>query len=319
MSTLSTLLRRLIRQPWSWSFAAAIVVWLVAAAAAEQGAGGALTAALAFGTFYVIVGLGQMLVVTLGPGNVDLSIPSTIALAGVIAMKMMDGGNGGIALGILAALASGAAVGLANAGLVFLLRIPPIVATLSASFIVQSVAIEVGGGLLVKPPPALAWFSSAAPLGLPLAAFVALGLSLLAKLVLARTIFGRTVSAIGQNPRAARLAGLRVNRVAVATYALSGVLSAICGVLLASFSGGASLDMGVEYLLSSIAVVVIGGTSVNGGRASPAGVWGAALFLFLLVSMLNTLGFGAGTRMVLTGLVIIGVITAAGGERAAGL
>ncbi len=316
---MSTLLRRLIRQPWSWSFAAAIVVWLVAAAAAEQGAGGALTAALAFGTFYVIVGLGQMLVVTLGPGNVDLSIPSTIALAGVIAMKMMDGGNGGIALGILAALASGAAVGLANAGLVFLLRIPPIVATLSASFIVQSVAIEVGGGLLVKPPPALAWFSSAAPLGLPLAAFVALGLSLLAKLVLARTIFGRTVSAIGQNPRAARLAGLRVNRVAVATYALSGVLSAICGVLLASFSGGASLDMGVEYLLSSIAVVVIGGTSVNGGRASPAGVWGAALFLFLLVSMLNTLGFGAGTRMVLTGLVIIGVITAAGGERAAGL
>ena len=62
---------------------------------------------------------------------------------------------------------------------------------------------------------------------------------------------------------------------------------------------------------------MIGGTSVNGGRASPAGVWGAALFLFLLVSMLNTLGFGAGTRMVLTGLVIIGVITAAGGERAA--
>ncbi len=317
MNRLFAPLRWLVRQPWSWSFAAAIVVWLVAAVAAGQGAGGALTAALAFGTFYVIVGLGQMVVVTLGPGNVDLSIPSAIALAGVIAMKVMDGSNGGIVPGILAALASGAAVGLANAGLVFLLRIPPIVATLSASFIVQSVAIDVGGGLLVKPPPALAWFSTAAPLGLPLAAFVALALSLLVSLVLARTIFGRTVSAIGQNRRAARLAGLQVNRVAVATYALSGVLSAVCGVLLASFSGGASLDMGVEYLLSSIAVVVIGGTSVNGGRASPAGVWGAALFLFLLVSMLNTLGFGAGTRMVLTGLVIIAVITAAGGERAA--
>jgi len=311
-------LRSLIGQPWSWSFAAAFLVWLVAVVAAGHGAGGALTAALAFGTFYVIVGLGQMMVVTLGPGNVDLSIPSAIALTGCIGMRVMEGHDGAIALGVLAALAAGAAVGLANAALVYLLRIPPIVATLSASFIVQSVAIEVGGGLLTKPPPALAWLSTAAPLGLPLIALLALLLSLVLKLVLARTIFGRTVSAIGQNRRAARLAGLKVGRVAVATYALSGLFSGICGILLASFSGGASLDMGVEYLLASVAVVVIGGTSVSGGRASPAGVWGASLFLFLLVSMLNTLHFGAGARLVLTGLVIIGVITAAGGSRQPG-
>lgn len=305
-------LKRFAAQPWSWSFVAAILVWLIAAVAAGQGAGGTLTAALAFGTFYVIVGLGQMVVMTLGPGNVDLSIPATIALAGCIAMKVMDGTNGGILLGLLATLASGAAVGLANAALVFVLRIPPIVATLSASFIIQSITIKIGGGLLVKPPPALAWFSTASPLGLPLAASVALVLSLVLKLVLSRTVFGRTVSAIGQNRRAARLAGLHVNRVEVATYALSGLLASVCGILLASFSGGASLDMGQEYLLASVAVVVIGGTSVSGGRASPAGVWGASLFLFLLVSMLNSLGLGAGARLVLTGLVIIGVITAAG-------
>ena len=73
--------------------------------------------------------------------------------------------------------------------------------------------------------------------------------------------------------------------------------------------------MGQEYLLSSIAVVVIGGTSVSGGYANVPGLWGAALFLFLLVTMLNTWGFGAGVRLVLTGLVIIAVIVAASGRR----
>jgi ribose transport system permease protein len=73
--------------------------------------------------------------------------------------------------------------------------------------------------------------------------------------------------------------------------------------------------MGEEYLLASIAVVVIGGTSVAGGRANVPGIWGAALFLYLLVTMLNTFGVSAGVRLVLTGLIIIGMITMAGGEK----
>ena len=72
--------------------------------------------------------------------------------------------------------------------------------------------------------------------------------------------------------------------------------------------------MGEEFLLASIAVVVIGGTSVAGGRANVPGIWGAALFMFLLVTMLNTFGANAGLRLILTGLIIIGVITLAGGE-----
>jgi ribose transport system permease protein len=73
--------------------------------------------------------------------------------------------------------------------------------------------------------------------------------------------------------------------------------------------------MGAEYLLGSIAVVVIGGTSVAGGRASVPGIWGAALFMFLLVTMLNTFGASAGIRLVATGLIIIAVIAIAGGEK----
>lgn len=305
----------LLRRPWIWSFIAAFLAWAVSSVTAGQGAGSLLSSALTFGTFYVIVGLGQMAVVTLGPGNIDLSVPSGIALTGCIAMKLMNGLDAGILPGIAAGLAAGLAVGLGNALLIFILRIPPIIATLAASFIVQSIAISVGGGLLVKPPPMIAAFSTATPFGLPLIAGLALLLAILAQATLTRTIYGRSVLAIGQNRQAARLAGLPVTAVAVATYALSGLTSAVCGILLASFSGGASLDMGQEYLLTSIAVVVIGGTAVAGGRASVAGIWGASLFLFLLVSMLNGFGFGAGGRTLLTGLIIIGVVAAASGGR----
>ncbi len=72
--------------------------------------------------------------------------------------------------------------------------------------------------------------------------------------------------------------------------------------------------MGEEYLIASIAVVVIGGTSVAGGKANIAGIWGAALFLFLLVTMLNTFGASAGIRLIMTGLIIVAVITVAGGD-----
>ena len=300
-------------RPWIWSFLAAFAAWALSSAVAGQGAGSMLSGALSFGAFYVIVGLGQMAVVTLGPGNIDLSVPAGIALSGCVAMKLMNGVDAGMAPGIAAGLAAGLAVGLGNAALIFLLRIPPIIATLAASFVVQSIAIRIGGGLLVKPPPAIAAFSTAAPFGVPLLALVAVLLAVLAQWVLTRTILGRAILAIGQNRQAARLAGLPVTRVAVTTYAMSGLASALCGILLASFSGGASLDMGQEYLLASIAVVVIGGTAVAGGRACVAGVWGASLFLFLLVSMLNGFGFGAGGRTVLTGLIIIGVVAAASG------
>ena len=126
-------------------------------------------------------------------------------------------------------------------------------------------------------------------------------------------VYGRSVLAIGQNMRAAWLAGIKVGRVRFLTYALSGALGGLDGALLAGYFRGANVDIGNEYLLASIAVVVIGGTSVAGGKANVPGVWGAALFLVLLLTMLNTFGVSAGVRLLVTGLIIVGVITAAGG------
>lgn len=304
------------RAPWIWAWAGALVVWLLTASVTGgQGGGEVLSAAFTFGAFFVIVALGQMFVVTLGPGNVDLSIPACMTLAGTVSMKAMAGAAGMVPLGLAIALGVGLAVGLINYSLIRVLRIPPIIATLSSSFIFQSAAIWWNRGLRVKPPEALADFSTGKLAGLPLIALVAIVLAAIGQLILTRTLYGRGVVAIGQNTRAAHLAGVRVEQIRAATYILSAVLAGLCGYLLAGFSGGAALNMGEEYLLSSIAVVVIGGTSVAGGFANVPGLWGAALFLFLLVTMLNTFGASAGVRMVLTGFIIIGVIVAASGRR----
>jgi ribose transport system permease protein len=311
-------LKALSRAPWLWAWAGALAVWLATALfTGGMGSGAVLTAALTFGAFYVIVALGQMFVITLGPGNVDLSIPACMTLAGTVSMKAM-GGSGALLLpGLVLALAVGLGVGLANYALIRALRIPPIIATLSSSFLFQSAAIWWNRGLRVKPPEALADFTTARIAGIPLIAIAVTLLAVLGHVLLTRSRHGLSVTAIGQNPRAAHLAGLAVERTRALTYVMSALLAALCGYLLAGFSGGAALNMGEEYLLSSIAVVVIGGTSVAGGNANVPGLWGAALFLFLLVTMLNTFGAGAGVRLVLTGAIIIGVIVAASGRRAA--
>jgi ribose transport system permease protein len=310
------LLAGLREKPWIWSFVAAALVWLATMAFTQgQGGGQLLSAALTFATFFVIVGIGQMFVITLGPGNVDLSIPATITLAGSVAMKVMDTHDSMVLAGLAVAIACGLAVGTFNYGLILLLRIPPIIATLSSSFLVQSTAIAYGRGLRIKPPPMLADLTTAQIAGVPVLAIIVATLAATMGLVLHRTVYGRSVLAIGGNTRAADLAGIKVERIRFATYLLSAVLAALCGYLFSGFSGGSSLSMGEQYLLASIAVVVIGGTSVAGGNGNLPGLWGAALFLFLVQSMLNTYQLSAGLRYLATGLIIIGVITAAGGQK----
>jgi ribose transport system permease protein len=302
-----------VHRPWLGSWVAAALAWGVTIATGQgQGSGDLLGAALSFSAFTVLAALGQMLVISVGPGNADLSIPSAIALSSAVAMIVMNGEDALIVPGLLAAVAAGAAVGLFNFALIRLLRIPPIIATLAGSLIVMSVAISVGRGLKIKPPPLYSDLVAQRVLGVPLVAVVALVMSLAVALMVERTALGRAIAAIGQNRRAAQLAGVNVERTRLITYVICAALAGLTGALIAGFAGGNSLDQGEEYLLLTIAVVVIGGTAVGGGRPCVPGIWGAALFMFLLVAMLNAAGAGAGLRMLLTGIIIITVVALAG-------
>ena len=187
----------------------------------------------------------------------------------------------------------------------------------SASFIIQSVDISYGRGLQIKPPPGFADFTNIRVLRRPRARDPD-------GAVRARRGGRASPHGLGplgagdraEHPRgAARRDQGRAG--ALLTYALCGALGGLDGALLAGYFRGANVDIGDEYLLASIAVVVIGGTSVTGGKANLPGVWGAALFLVLLLTMLNTFGVSAGVRLLATGLIIVAVITAAGGEKKA--
>ena len=305
--------QRAAQAPWLGSTLAALAAFVITIANGQiQGVVGLLAAALSFSALTVLVALGQMLVISTGPGNADLSIPSTIALSSAVSMLVMNGSDAMVLPGLLAAIGVGAAVGLVNFGLIHLLRIPPIIATLANSLMVMSVAISFGRGLKIKPPPIFIELVTMRMGGIPLLAMLALVVSLLVWLVVERTAFGRSLCALGQNARAAEFSGVRTVRTSLLAYVICAGLAGLTGALIAGFAGGNSLDQGDEYLLLTIAVVVIGGTSVSGGRPCVPGIWGAALFMFLLVAMLNAAGASAGLRMLLTGAIIITVIALAG-------
>ncbi len=304
--------RWLNRNPWVWCYVGTLIVWL-ATLAVVHGRGGieTLSVAVQFATFFVIVGIGQMLVIAAGPGNIDLSIPGVMTLAGYLAMGAMHGSNGGLLAGLLAGIAVGLATGVANVVLIQALAIPPMIGTLAAGFVVQSMAIVYSRGSTAPPSPALAWFTTLQVADVPVLALVFVAVTGLVAQVLHRSVFGRSVLAVGQSPRAAYLSGLRVGGTLAGVYLISGILSGLAGTLLSAYSGGASLDMGEAYLLMSIAVVVLGGTSIAGGQASVVGLWGAATLLDLIVTMLNVMQVGAGLRYVVTGLIIIAVLAVA--------
>jgi ribose transport system permease protein len=310
-------MRNLLSVRWAWSFIAALAMWVAAASLAHgQGAGAMATSALALAVFMVIAGIGQMVVITLGPGNIDLSLAANMGLASAVAMTVMNGEESLVWLGLLAALGAGGAIGVANYILIRLLRIPPIIATLSASFIIQSIDISCGRGLQIKPPTAFADFTNAQLMGVPVLAFFTLVVTFAVGILLYRTVYGRAVLAVGQNSRAARLAGFNVERARFFSYGLCGLLGGLDGALLAAYFRGANVDIGNEYLLASIAVVVLGGTSASGGKPAVPGLWGAALFMVLLLTLLDTFGISAGFRLLLTGAAIVAVITVAGGPKA---
>lgn len=312
------MMSRLTLAPWTYGFIVALVMWIATTAYAGFGSAEAtLTAALTFGAFSVLVGTGQMLVIASGPGNIDLSVPSVLTLAAYVSMTVMKAQDGMILAGLLAAIAVGAVAGMLNFLAITMLRLPPIIATLAWSFVFQSFAFNLGGEATLKPPAMLSAFTQWRVGGIPFMPFAVMLLTVITMLVLSRGIWGRRLLAVGQSEPAARLAGISAGRVRLIAYSLCGVAGGLAGFLLSGFSGGAALNMGDVYLLESIAVVVLGGTSVAGGQANAVGIWGAALFFNLMATMLNTFQMQAGVRFVLTGALIILIVAIAPRPRVA--
>ncbi|TCL03154.1 ABC transporter permease [Sodalis ligni] len=299
-------------RPWLWAFIGAVLVWFSSMMMSRgQGGMGMLLISLQFATFYVLVALGQMLVISCGSGNIDLSIPGVMTLAAYIGLGTAHSTNGAIPVAILAVIGVGVGCGVFNLLLIQALKIPPMIATLASAFVTQSLAIAYSRGASPIPPPLLTEWAGARWFHVPLLAVAVMVLAAVIALWLKRSLMGRTLLATGQNIRAAVLTDLPVKRALITAYLASTLFASLAGLLLASFVGGATLDLGQDYQLMSIACVILGGTAVSGGYATPLGVWFSALLLVLTVSMLNIMQVSPGTRYLVTGLIIVTVLAVA--------
>jgi ribose transport system permease protein len=303
--------RVLSARPWIWGFIAAALVWLTILIISGHGGGQTVSLALSLAPYLVVVGLGQMLVITAGPGNIDVSVAPVISLAGFVSVAV-SASTGSVTVGIAAGVAVGLAVAAVSTVAILGLSIPPIIATLAAGLIASSFTLSLANGFTALPDPGLRRLLNVRPAGVPLLAVAVAVVTALIIAVLRGTTYGRSLIAVGQSRRAAERAGIPVVRVIATTYLASGALAGLTGALLAAYIAP-SPDLGTRYLLDSVAVVVIGGTLISGGRAVPVGVWGGALFFILLDGLVNFVGWSTAAQNLLKGGLVLFVLFLAGG------
>lgn len=257
--------------------------------------------------FLAVLGLGQGAVIL--TGGLDLSMPWLITLSGVLLTGLTFGANGAAAWAVPLVLGVGLLVGLFNGLGVVVLGLPPIVVTLAANGLLQGLTlIYCNGSPQGWAPSVISEFTNGHFGPLSLAAWSVPLFLVVALLLLHRTPFGRRVYAVGNSQIAAKLAGVRVGATLIAVYCLSGLCSAIVGVLLAGFSSQAFLGMGDPYLLPSIAVVVVGGALITGGRGHYLGVFGGALLLTALGTLLAGTTVPPAVRDIINGLVVLAAV-----------
>jgi ribose transport system permease protein len=268
-------------------------------------------------SFLGIVATGAMLVILLG--EIDLSIPWVITVGGMMSVAASGWGPLGRSLAIPFGVTCGLGLGVVNGLGVAYLRIPSMIFTLGMNAIAQGLMVVHTSGFAPqdRATPAMQLLSvGRSLLGVPNAVWVWAGVGGLAVLLLGRTAFGRRVYAIGNSPRAVFLSRVNGNLVVVACFAASGALSAFAGMLLAGYSTKAYQAMGDPYLLPAIAAVVLGGTSILGGRGTYLGTIMGVLVITLLQSILGVLQMPEAGRQVIYGLVIVAMLLAYGrGER----
>ena len=248
--------------------------------------------------FPAIIAAGMTFVIL--TGGIDLSVGSVVALAGVLCADAIVHGWG-IPAGLLIGVAVGVLIGLVNGTVVTRIGVPPFIVTLATMLVVRGAAFKYTDARTISGlPPGFASISQ----GLVMTAVMAVVFGA-AWVLLMRTPFGRHVYATGGNREAAWLSGVRVVRVLTSVYVISGLAAGIAGVLVASRLSSGYPRAGELYELDAIAAVVVGGTSLYGGRGSIWGTLAGAFFIGILNNGLNLYNVSAYDQMIVKGTVFL--------------
>ena len=270
---------------------------------------------LKVGAFLGIIATGMMLVILLG--QIDLSVPWTVTLGAMMASAAAAHGAVGEALAIPVGIFCGLLIGVVNGVGVAYLRIPSMIITLAVNAVAQGLMVAYTGGFAPgdSASAAMRYLAAGTILGVPNAAIMWLVTGVLAVFLLNRTTFGRAIYGIGNKEAAAYLSGVPTQRVVMIAFALSGALAAFGGVLLAGYAGKAAQSMGDAYLLPSIAAVVLGGTSILGGRGSYLGTIAGVILITLLQSILSVMQIAEFGRQIIYGIIIVVMLLLYGREK----
>lgn len=306
--------RALLRDRAVLALLVVVAVWLVASALSRGfGSYGHLRYLLELASIIGVVAAGQTLV-TIG-GGIDLSVGAVVTVSAV-ALPLLDwpGDATGLA-GLASTLAITTLIGLANGLGVAFLRVHPMIMTLAMATLLQGALIMVAGGSAVSADnAAVSALGDARPLGIPADILLWAGVSLVTILLLRGTRFGARVYALGANPLAATLSGVNAPAVTLALYALSGLTAGLGGILALGMNGQGYVGIGDPYVLTSIAAVVLGGTSILGGRGGYAGTIPGAVLLVTITGLITVVNASPGWRSILFGGLILGLLLLSGRE-----
>ena len=265
-----------------------------------------------------VLAMGMTFVIA--TAGIDLSVGSIVAAAGVFGGVILGDEGTSSLLFIVAAIVFATGLGSINAIAIAYGRVVPFIATLAMFSIARGVALllndklpvsllDLNGGNFGDPAVfSLLWFGTGRILGIPVSVYVFLAITIGAWVLLNRTRFGRHVVSVGGNREAARIAGVPVRRIIFSVYVLMGVLAGVSTVLLCARLGSASPVSGNLYELDAIGAVVIGGTSLAGGRASIVGTFLGVLTFALIFSLMTQMNLSTEVQQVTKGLIVLGAV-----------
>ena len=301
-------LSQLLLVPWAGVLVALVIISAAISFASPYflTVGNILGDVAVYFSWICIAGFGEA-VVMIG-GGLDLAVGSTMGFSGIVCALALSAGLP-LWLALLAGLTTGALVGLANGLAITRIGLNPFIATLGSLSIVRGLCYGVVSGAAVTPPdnPAGKIFSvlgTGDVGGLPLPVIIMAAIGIVLFVLLRMTPFGRHVYAVGGNEAAARLLGLKVVRTKLVMYVISGLCAAVGGILLAAKAGTALPDAATGYELDVIAAVIIGGTSLYGGRGTIPGVLIGAALLGVINNGIVLVGLAGYWQQVITGIVI---------------
>ncbi len=267
--------------------------------------------------FLGIIAAGQTLVIISGGEGIDLSVGAVVTMGAILTFRLTGGDNSLIVLALLVSCGAGILIGLINGLGIALLRIPPLVMTLSMTGVVQGSILVLTQGEMIGATPSLMreWIANPLILGLPGVIFIWAFIGVLMWVLLERTTYGKQLFAIGVNRTVARFSGVRVQMIVVITYTLSGLLAGFGGFILLGFAQTVFLQLGSNYLFPSIAAVVVGGTLLSGGKGSYWGTMSGALVLTLIDSLLRAAGLEQAYQLIVFGVILLLLIAVYGRQR----